>query len=73
MTAVPLSGPWATKSSVHDVTVLKEALLGSGEGGFEDIKLGLERKAFVDLRLVQPILDGLANSSYAPRFRPHRQ
>jgi HEAT repeat protein len=65
--AVPPSGPWATKSSVHDVTVLRDALLGTGEAGFEEIKRGLERKAFADLRLMQPILDGLANSAYAPR------
>lgn len=67
LTPIPPSGPWATKTSVHDVTVLRDALLGTGEAGFEDIKNGLERKVFYDLRLVQPILDGLAHSAYAPR------
>jgi HEAT repeat protein len=64
---VPPSGPWATPDSVHDVTLLRDALLGTGESGFEEIKRGLERKAFGDMRLVQPILDGLASSAYAPR------
>lgn len=67
LTPVPRSGPWATPSSVHDLNVLRDALRGTGEAGFEDIRKGLERQLLSDLRLVQPIMDGLVQSGYAPR------
>jgi HEAT repeat protein len=53
------SGPWATNTPAQEVYALVEAVAGSGSGRLETLKDAMARGVVADLRLVQPLLDGL--------------
>jgi len=55
------AGPWATDAPAHDVYAVARSLAATGPGRVQVVREVVDRGAFLDLRLLGPLTDGLAD------------